>query len=176
MSAPTAITSNNLRRLTALDAEMYRELRLDGLQRHPDAFGSSWEDEAVEQVDQFAERLQRTVVVGAFSSNYDALYGAAGLHIPQALKMRHKGVVWGMYVRPQARGSGIGASLLGRLIDLAVLQVEALTLTVGAANTAAIALYNRAGFEPYGLEKRALKIGGEYYDEILMGLALRRSA
>jgi RimJ/RimL family protein N-acetyltransferase len=29
-----------------------------------------------------------------------------------------------------------------------------------------------AGFKEYGLERHALKVGGQYYDEILMALPL----
>ena len=33
-------------------------------------------------------------------------------------------------------------------------------------------LYGAAGFKEYGLERRALKVGSEYYDEVLMVLPL----
>jgi RimJ/RimL family protein N-acetyltransferase len=46
-------------------------------------------------------------------------------------------------------------------------------LTVVASNAAACRLYRAAGFEQYGLERRALKIGDTYYDEALMALSLR---
>lgn len=35
-----------LRRLGSSDAASYRELRLEGLRSHPEAFGASWEYEA----------------------------------------------------------------------------------------------------------------------------------
>ena len=35
-----------VRRLSALDATAYRDLRLAGLLAHPEAFGASWEEEA----------------------------------------------------------------------------------------------------------------------------------
>ena len=40
------------------------------------------------------------------------------------------------------------------------------------ANVAARRLYRAAGFEEYGLERRSLKVGSEYYDEVLMVLPL----
>jgi RimJ/RimL family protein N-acetyltransferase len=46
-------------------------------------------------------------------------------------------------------------------------------LTVVASNVAARRLYSAAGFEEYGLERRALKVGDEYYDEVLMVLPLK---
>ena len=52
--------------------------------------------------------------------------------------------------------------------------VEEVRLTIVATNTAAIRLYERAGFEQYGLERRALKIGDDYHDEVLMALSQLR--
>jgi len=34
-----------IRRLEPHDAAAYRDLRLEGLRNHPEAFGASWEDE-----------------------------------------------------------------------------------------------------------------------------------
>jgi RimJ/RimL family protein N-acetyltransferase len=41
-------------------------------------------------------------------------------------------------------------------------------LTVVSENEAARRLYGALGFVEYGLEKRALKQDGRYYDEVLM--------
>jgi len=46
-----------------------------------------------------------------------------------------------------------------------VLQVHC---TVVTQNETALKLYERHGFEPYGLEPRALKIGEEFMDEIFL--------
>jgi RimJ/RimL family protein N-acetyltransferase len=43
-------------------------------------------------------------------------------------------------------------------------------LKVVASNAAAFHLYSAAGFKEYGLERRALKVGSEYYDDVLMAL------
>jgi RimJ/RimL family protein N-acetyltransferase len=48
--------------------------------------------------------------------------------------------------------------------------VEEVRLSVTTSNAAAVRLYARLGFRPYGVEPRALKIGGEYHDELLMAL------
>ncbi|WP_027555255.1 hypothetical protein [Bradyrhizobium sp. Cp5.3] len=37
-----------------------------------------------------------------------------------------------------------------------------------ASNAAAHRLYRAAGFKEYGFERRALKAGSKYYDELLM--------
>ncbi len=61
-----------------------------------------------------------------------------------------------MYVRPEARGSGLAASLVQRVIAHARTLVEEICVTVVASNAAAHRLYRANGFEQYGLERRAL--------------------
>lgn len=80
-----------------------------------------------------------------------------------------------MYVRPEGRGTGIGSALLVRLIQEAESIVEELRLSVVTTNIGAKRLYEQAGFEPYGLERRSLKVGSAYHDEVLMALALPSS-
>jgi RimJ/RimL family protein N-acetyltransferase len=50
--------------------------------------------------------------------------------------------------------------------------VEDLTLSVASHNEPAIGLYRRFGFTEYGHDRRALKVGGDYVDELLMRLVL----
>ena len=47
-------------------------------------------------------------------------------------------------------------------------------LATGGQARAAQCGNSAAGFEEYGLERRALKVGSEYYDELLMALPLLR--
>jgi ribosomal protein S18 acetylase RimI-like enzyme len=47
-------------------------------------------------------------------------------------------------------------------------QVEQVLLSVAATQEAAIRLYRSLGFEPFGREPRALKIGNRYVDEEYM--------
>jgi ribosomal protein S18 acetylase RimI-like enzyme len=162
-----------LYRLTASDASDYRALRLEGLRSHPEAFGASWEDEVSKPLGWFAERIERNAVFGA-SREGTALLGTAGLLVPDGAKSRHKGVLWGMFVRPEARGTGVAAALVARVIEQATDLVEAVRLTVVSSNMTAIRLYTRAGFNQYGLERRALKVEDQYYDELFMELPLNK--
>jgi ribosomal protein S18 acetylase RimI-like enzyme len=77
-----------------------------------------------------------------------------------------------MYVRPEARGTGLAAALVQQVVAHARTLVEQVCLTVVASNVAARRLYGAAGFEEYGLERRGLKVGSDYYDQILMVLPL----
>jgi RimJ/RimL family protein N-acetyltransferase len=159
-----------IRRLSDLDAGSYRDLRLAALRSNPEAFRADLEDEAGQALDWFGERLRSTIMFGAWMGN--RLIGTAGLRIPEAVKLRHKGIVWAVFVQPDARGTGAASALIDRVVADARDHVEELLLTVMASNRPAIRLYERVGFQPYGIERRALKIGGEYFDELLMALPL----
>jgi GNAT superfamily N-acetyltransferase len=161
----------SIRRLTADDAAAFRAIRLEALERHPEAFQSVHRDEAAEPLDRIAERLARSTVFGA--SRGDGLVGMAGFFVHQGEKVRHKGVLWGMYVQAEARGLGIGAALVERVIAHARAEVEILGLSVVTENVSARRLYERLGFVAYGTELRAMKQNGIYYDEVLMAKALR---
>ena len=160
-----------VRRLTPADAARYREIRLAGLKNNPEAFGSTFESESLKPMSSFAERLRSSAIFGAFR---DAeLLGIAGFAFREGAKEAHKGLLWGMYVRPDARKSGVGRRLVEAVIDFARQHVEILQLSVVSDNEPARGLYARLGFLEYGLEKDSLKHRSIYYDEILMALDLK---
>lgn len=156
-----------IRRLTGEDAASYRAIRLEGLAAHPEAFAASFEDEVVRDDAWFAGRLAGSTVFGGWDED-GGLAGVAGFLVPAGAKQRHKGILWGMYVRPQARGTGLAPALVAAVLDHARGLVEAVRLTVVADNAPAVRLYAAAGFVQYGLERRALRVGERYYDELLM--------
>jgi RimJ/RimL family protein N-acetyltransferase len=168
-SAPTI--SLKMRRLEASDVADYRELRLESLKVHPDAFSSSWEYEWEKPISWWADRLETATVFGGWVNN-SPLVGVAGFRVQDAVKLQHKGVLWRMYVRPEARGTGLAAALVQQVVEHARTRVEEVCLTVVTSNAAARRFYSAAGFKEYGLERRALKVGSEYYDEVLMALPL----
>jgi ribosomal protein S18 acetylase RimI-like enzyme len=160
-----------IRRLTAADASAYREIRLAGLRDTPEAFGSTFARESTQPLTWFCDRLGNSAVFGAF--HMAALSGVAGLRISEGEKERHKGLLWGMYVRPDARKAGVGRRLVEAVIDHARAHVEVIQLSVISDNQPARRLYGSLGFVEYGLERDSLKQSGRYYDEILMALDLR---
>ena len=115
--------------------------------------------------------MEANIVLGGWIES-SPLAGVVGFRMHASTKVRHKGVLWGMYVRLNARGTGLAASLVQRVIEQAPPFLEEILLTVVASNAAACRLYRAAGFEQYGLERRALKIGNNYYDEALMAHSL----
>jgi ribosomal protein S18 acetylase RimI-like enzyme len=155
------------------DAELFRTLRLHALRTAPEAFGSSYEDEAGLSLNEFRQRLddRPNAIFGAFA---DArLVGMAGFAVNPKLKQRHKGLLWGVYVDPQWRGHALGQRLTQAVIDHARLHVDIVHATVMAANISARTLYLGLGFTVYGFEKDALRLGGQSYDDELLRLDLR---
>ncbi len=96
------------------------------------------------------------------------LVGMAGLIISDTSKEAHKGRLVGMYVCPSSRGIGVGRQLVHAIIEFARQRVDLIQLAVVSENKVALELYTRLGFVEYGLEKRALKQGSRYYDEVHM--------
>jgi len=162
-----------IRPLTPADATAYRGIRLAGLRESPEAFGSTFDRENIQPLAWFCDRLAAAQVFGAFRS--PDLLGIAGFAIREGEKERHKGLLWGMYVRPDVRKAGVGRQLVEAVVEYARTHVEVIQLSVVSGNEPARRLYAALGFVEYGLEKDSLKQNGHYYDEILMALDLRHN-
>jgi ribosomal protein S18 acetylase RimI-like enzyme len=156
-----------VRRLLPEDAAQYREIRLEGLRVSPEAFGNTFEVENARPIELFADRIRDSETMGAFEGA--EILGVAGLRTNQGPKESHKGTLVGMYVRPQARNRGVGRRLVEAVMEVARRRgVELLQLAVVSDNEPARRLYERLGFVEYGIEKKSLKQGGRYTDEVLM--------
>jgi ribosomal protein S18 acetylase RimI-like enzyme len=159
-----------VRRLAVEEAEGYREIRLEALAAHPEAFASTLAAEGALPLAAFAERLRNSAVFAAFAGS--RILGIAGFFAHEGEKQAHKGVFWGMYVRPAARRAGVGRQLVAAVLDHARDRVELIQLSVVVGNDPARRLYQSFGFTEYGIEKNALKHAGRYWDDALMALAL----
>lgn len=161
----------SIRPLDSDDAAQFRTLRLRGLQEKPLAFASSHEEESNDSLEVVAERLrpkEGSIVFGAFSN--ELLVAVAGLHREELRKLSHKALLWGVYVAPEVRRAGWGHRLLSHVLTHArtTLGVRQVTLSVNAQNQAAIDLYRKLGFVPYGLEPGYMLVDGQLHDELHM--------
>lgn len=168
------IDTRRLAREDAADIALYRDIRLEALEDSPEAFGSSFAAENAHPNSWFSDRLGSSTVLGAFSG--PELLGIAGFAVQQGPKRAHKGLLWGMYVRPRARAGGVGRRLIEAILDVARQHVELIQLTVVHDNVRARRLYASLGFVDYGLERHALKQDGRYHDEVLMTKDLLEAA
>jgi ribosomal protein S18 acetylase RimI-like enzyme len=177
MSAFVEDTALQVRILSAEDAVVYQAVRLRGLREHPEAFASSYEEEARLSPEQFAKRLTNpdAVTFGTFSD--ESLLGVVTLLCNTRSKTRHRAAIVAMYVVPEVRGRGIGKRLMQAAIEEASRHDEIvdLTLSYTVGNESARALYLSMGFKPYALEPRFLQIDGHFYDGEWMILPLREA-
>ena len=169
-----------IRESAASDAAAYRELRLEGLLAHPEAFGSDHVESAARPESHWLERASFPAGRARdnlwFAEAGGALIGTAGVYSDKAAKIWHTGTVVGVYVRPAWRGRRVAERLLTACIDWATAAgFRRLRLAVATTNGPAIRAYTRAGFTVYGVEPEVICAGGVYYDELLMSRALRVS-
>ena len=168
-----------IRRLNDKDALGYQSLRLRGLREHPDAFASTYERESAYSLEFVAERLRLTAespdnfTLGAHLQ--EELIGVVGFRRMTGEKEQHRGYIWGMYVRSEEQGQGIGKALLTKAIELAksLPGLEQIELAVATRNRPARNLYASLGFVSCGIDPRALLVDGEYLDEERMVLLLK---
>lgn len=163
-----------IRTLTESDVDAFRAMRLHAAVDTPFAIVPTREEEARWTREENIARVRETdqqAVFGAFDG--ETLIGITGWRREQRVKFAHKSLIWGVFVDPSYRRTGIARRLtesaIGRAKASGVQQVQ---LTVGARNPRAQTLYLSLGFVVYGREPRGMLIDGEYFDEELMVLML----
>jgi GNAT superfamily N-acetyltransferase len=153
------------------EAAAWLEMRLEALANHPTAFGDSYEEAAARPLADLEDRLALdgpNVILGVFVDG--ELQGTAAFTVDTPLKMRHKGLMGAVYLRPVLRGSGAADALIGAIVDHARQHVVVLRAVVNPANEVARQLYFRHGFQTYGVEPRGLRHDGVDHDEELIAL------
>ncbi|WP_158934171.1 GNAT family N-acetyltransferase [Burkholderia sp. S171] len=150
------------------DAEQFKALRLVAVDNAPTAIWPTREEELARSIEEIAARIRSTptqAVFGAFES--DVLIGITGVRRESLRQVNHKATIWGVFVNPSSRGQGIAQTLLSAATAHATEQWDAvqLMLCVNAENLPAKRLYASHGFQTFGLEPRAMKVGDRFYDE-----------
>lgn len=167
-----------VRRLTEADAEAFWNIRLRALRDDPESFGASYTEILERGIAGIAQGLGKSdlaaddATFGAFEGAQ--LIGITGFRREKEVKRRHKGVIWGMYVPREVRRKGVGKALLEAAIAYArtLPGLEQINLSVVLTSREARHLFISLGFETYGLERNALKLGDQYFDQELMTLRL----
>jgi GNAT superfamily N-acetyltransferase len=134
-----------VRETVADDWQALRDIRLEALRDAPTAFGSTYEREALRGEAHWRNRITRGGTFLAF--------------VPEVGEAEPAGLIGGyqedpvtvelvsMYVRPRARGRGVGEALVATVIDWASKRrAESVHLWVTETNAPARALYERCGF------------------------------
>ncbi len=164
-----------IRRLVPGDDALYRPFFARGITEHPRQFRVGLEDvEAMPSP--LLDETSEDFTLGAFSEA-GSLSGVVSFRRERLEKMRHKGLLYRMYVSAEAAGKGVGRALLREAVTRARLQLglEQINLTVVSDNTRAIILYETEGFQSFSREAQAIKIGETYVDEEQMVLRVQSS-
>ncbi|OMF16719.1 GNAT family N-acetyltransferase [Paenibacillus amylolyticus] len=161
-----------IRNIQRDEADIYWPLRLEALKTHPEAFGASFELSIQIPMNEVQERIHNEpddYILGAYTAE-GTLAGMMGFKREYGLKLRHKGMIWGVYVAPSYRGSGLASRLLREVLDRGrhLEGIKQINLSVVTTNESARRLYERYGFEVYGIERNALEVHGQGYDEAHM--------
>lgn len=137
-----------MREITADDWELMRDVRLAALAEAPSAFGSTYAREADFTEEQWRGRIsERSVTFFAHEETADATpAGLAGVYVEDGAAE-----LVSMWVRPSARGLGVGEALVEAAAAWAKTRdFGTLFLWVTESNAPAVRLYERLGFTPTG--------------------------
>ncbi len=159
-----------IEKLTGDITDEYVNLMVQAVERQPESFRIAVSD--VSGAPPFAAQAADDFTLGAFGDD-GKLVGVVSFAREKQEKLRHKGLIYRMYVASSNAGKGIGRALLrAAIVEARKNQgLERLNLTVVASNERAKNLYKSEGFISFSLEKQAIKIGADYFDEETMALS-----
>lgn len=158
--------------LTSEQEDTYKNLILKGLTTDADCFRITPKDEESDpfpttgQMDSFTlGAYYRSKLIGVASFKRDG---------ENRMKLRHKGILFKVYVDTEYRQRGIAKKLVEEIISRSkkIDGLEQINLTVIPTNQYAKLLYEKLGFKTYASEEKAIKWGGKYFNEDQMKLML----
>ncbi|TAE30864.1 MAG: GNAT family N-acetyltransferase [Cytophagales bacterium] len=159
--------------LTSNDHDRYKAFFMNGLHTHRDCFRISPDDE---QTEPFPTKGTADSFTLGLLTDAGELAGVVSFSREGQTrqKLRHKGLLFRMYVAASFAGQGLGQQLLEETIRRVQTQtdIEQIVLTVVSTNHSAKRLYEKMGFRSFSLEPNAIKDGDTYHDEEQMVLFL----
>jgi GNAT superfamily N-acetyltransferase len=156
-----------VRPANAQDAERLGAIRTESVTLHPASFGSTPEEVAAYDWTDLTGGGKRESAVFV-AEHAGELVGLTGVFRSSRVKDAHHADVWGVYVREPWRGNGIAQALVNAAVDWAASRGVAIVKLTVVPDSGAMGCYHRCGFRVTGVDPAALKVDGEYYDEILM--------
>ncbi|MDU0314247.1 GNAT family N-acetyltransferase [Phycicoccus sp. M110.8] len=160
-----------VRGLTEDEWETYRSVRLAALEESPEAFAATLAEEQGYDEDLWRLRMRRSQRLLAEDADGNAVGVASVGHAEDAPERVAE--LFGLWVRPQARGTGVATQLVQAGADTARAQGRShLAYWVGTDNGAAVAFASGFGFRPTDSRRPMRVSNGADEDEIAMVLPL----
>ena len=161
----------NIRQLTAADLAAYRALHRFGMIEAPMGFVDVLATDATRPDSDVEAMLERGEAWGAFEG--ERLVGKLTVDALPFPSLAHTFWVHGVYLHPDARGSGASSALIRAAVEAARAKGGSrIALWVNGANKHARALYERLGFVQTGRIPEGISVDGERVDDVLMVLSL----
>jgi GNAT superfamily N-acetyltransferase len=136
-----------IRRTDRDDWRALKSIRLEALADTPDAFGSTWKENARWSDSQWKNAARNRLYYLAYRDEHVVGMASGGLNDA------HPGTRWlyGMYVTPSDRGTGTADRLVATVLEWARGEgVREVYLHVTSSVARARAFYTRLGFRPTG--------------------------
>ncbi|KGN38169.1 GNAT family N-acetyltransferase [Knoellia subterranea] len=160
----------SVRPLGEEDWQQYRDTRLTALRESPEAFVATAEEEDAYDEDFWRLRMNRSARLLAERED-----GPLGIVSVGRADEEHPKTseLFGLWVSPEARGTGVATALVRAGATLARDQgQQQLTYWVGSDNGRAVAFASGFGFRPTGRRRPMRVQNGDDEDEVAMVLAL----
>lgn len=143
-----------------------KKLRLEALQNENIAFGSSFEEEQEFSEKEWKKRINN--IIFALSNNEPI--GLISYIFNNKIKSKHIAYLFGLYVKSEYRGKGIGKKLLESALNKIMenRNIKKINLSVNSQLNVPITLYKKFGFIEVGKLKFEFNIKEKYYNEIIM--------
>lgn len=155
-----------IRTLKETDKALYSELWRNALVEQDEYFRISIEDEPSPQIQ--TKFTSDSFTLGAFINS--SLVGTVSIERDLRTKLKHKALLFRMFVHASVAGRGVGKALVKEAISRAkcIQGLKQLYLTVLDINERAIHLYTSLGFETFSHELESVKIKTKFVGELQM--------
>lgn len=156
----------DIRTLQESDRPFYSQLWANALVEHNECFRISSSDEPSPQIPTKFSRESFTL--GAFINA--ELVGSVSVERDMREKLKHKALLFRMFVHASAAGKGVGRALVKEALMEAkrVEGLKQLYLTVLDTNERARDLYASFGFAAFAYEPESVKINSAFVGELQM--------
>ena len=155
-----------IKRLEPDDWRLWKDIRLEALKIDPESFGGAYEEETLKTDEYWRQNLEDHYLLGLFEA--EQLVATAGFHQLTSKKLCHRGMIFSVFTKKQARQKGYSRHLLQEIITYAKSHVKQLHMHCSTKNKEVLTFYQSLGFTVYGTEPNALCVQNQYYDEHLL--------